>query len=932
MKDGKVKKRRQASGRNMLWLCHVVLTTYPGQHLAFEEDAMWTVRITQAATTAAACGAGCTETRDAVLKSLHLLPECIEELQRPVDPAPAMQPEADPDVVLARSFRTVPEGTDLDATWATAETVVGTFGLALKTAVERFRAMTVERQRNVLGLFDTPVYKFVRGSLQPDPEEQWPAEELFRAGSDTEAEDEVGNAEAVREEPLQVQEAGWEVLESGSDTDSVPPVTSDSDEATEASDVDEENEQARQNPDVRVEPEVGDGRDVPVAVSVSVLPEGNCQLARELDRSLLCYDFGKRRHKPEHRKAMVAGSWPPEISVLLGKEDGHMYYSDVSILASPTASWLLRTVENLEQAYSRLQLLVTPTRFKEWNDEFMIYVLPEEETCNQEGIDYRDGQTEMGLAVAAYYGLLQPGRQGDRYTLATAMQFRGLLFCYDTHETALAKGMLVVNPALDHNKMVLAESCIKARAPGNTLAVVLRSVFFALRTRFVLPELTPSVMAVLQYRIANLPTEEERVKQTAALEEAIAEARAHTEDKLPEKAWGWTPRDNPAGTPILQQPEDEFWDAARTPMRDISISAGDLGEEEEETQMAVLQQERVEAIGLLPDSSGGVKAISDPQNGLAEGHCHIVFNGRIYTGEDMAGGDLDGDEDFWAMWPKLIALLKATKDATESVPVKELEREVMAGLPQPSTAFDTVDRDARRAKLVTYSCGMSTMPIRGIAAILSERLTVRAVDGGGDEELIRDAVRANCLAHNAAMNAPKKLAILDVLKACRRMAKQKHINKEAARSSERMAGKLRLEVPSLEACRKRPHPDQRRPSKLDRDKVMKHFAQRLETSTADVPRCQIWLPRDRIVLGREAGRALRAILAGKKWQPHEGRAKPRKPLREIAELLRHKMEQRLDKKVDRWGEVAADEFARALNRRSSNRRMKWSSLVHTGLP
>ena len=85
----------------------------------------------------------------------------------------------------------------------------------------------------------------------------------------------------------------------------------------------------------------------------------------------------------------------------------------------------------------------------------------------------------------------------------------------------------------------------------------------------------------------------------------------------------------------------------------------------------------------------------------------------------MAGGDLDGDEDFWAMWPKLIALLKATKepcvqttplmssfryrvisplqDATESVPVKELEREVMAGLPQPSTAFDTVDRDARRS-------------------------------------------------------------------------------------------------------------------------------------------------------------------------------------------------------------------------------------------
>ena len=29
------------------------------------------------------------------------------------------------------------------------------------------------------------------------------------------------------------------------------------------------------------------------------------------------------------------------------------------------------------------------------------------------------------------------------------------------------------------------------------------------------------------------------------------------------------------------------------------------------------------------------------------------------------------------------------------------------------------------------------------------------------------------------------------------------------------------------------------------------------------------------------------------------------PLREIAELLRHKMEQRLDKKVERWGEASS---------------------------
>lgn len=37
-----------------------------------------------------------------IRKSLHFLPECIEELRRPLDPAPGMQPEPDPDVALAR--------------------------------------------------------------------------------------------------------------------------------------------------------------------------------------------------------------------------------------------------------------------------------------------------------------------------------------------------------------------------------------------------------------------------------------------------------------------------------------------------------------------------------------------------------------------------------------------------------------------------------------------------------------------------------------------------------------------------------------------------------------------------------------------------------------------------------------------------------------
>ena len=62
--------------------------------------------------------------------------------------------------------------------------------------------------------------------------------------------------------------------------------------------------------------------------------------------------------------------------------------------------------------------------------------------------------------------------------------------------------------------------------------------------------------------------------------EAGIDLAAHSRGRLPPNANSIALprcRHNPVGTPILQQPEDEFWDTARTPMRDISISAGDLG-------------------------------------------------------------------------------------------------------------------------------------------------------------------------------------------------------------------------------------------------------------------------------------------------------------------------------------------------------------------
>ena len=102
-----------------------------------------------------------------------------------------------------------------------------------------------------------------------------------------------------------------------------------------------------------------------------------------------------------------------------------------------------------------------------------------------------------------------------------------------------------------------------------------------------------------------------------------------------------------------------------------------------------------------------------------------------------------------------------------AVPVQELEKEVLDGLEQPKTPFRAEDSAARSSgaefecvfkecvheicvvsalgiegvELMDYTCRLSTMPIRGIAAILSERCVSRAVGEGACQCLL---TRAKC--------------------------------------------------------------------------------------------------------------------------------------------------------------------------------------------
>ena len=55
------------------------------------------------------------------------------------------------------------------------------------------------------------------------------------------------------------------------------------------------------------------------------------------------------------------GASAPRLHFLLGKEDGHVYYAANPLQSSPTAVWILNAADTMQEACSRLPILVTPT-------------------------------------------------------------------------------------------------------------------------------------------------------------------------------------------------------------------------------------------------------------------------------------------------------------------------------------------------------------------------------------------------------------------------------------------------------------------------------------------------------------------------------------------------------------------------------------------
>ena len=190
----------------------------------------------------------------------------------------------------------------------------------------------------------------------------------------------------------------------------------------------------------------------------------SCRAGRELDATVLCVNWGARKSKPLFIRPLHFQGFPapstaqplPSQFFLIGKEDGHTYYSSSHISSSPSAQAIFTASATFQQAYSRLPLLLSPSRSVPLPTNFKATVTPDifhNKTCAT------DGQSEVSPQVGWEIGLLPATVTPERPGLYSPWQFRAFLLTI-VHEGTLSKGMLLVDPMLEKG-MALRESCVK---------------------------------------------------------------------------------------------------------------------------------------------------------------------------------------------------------------------------------------------------------------------------------------------------------------------------------------------------------------------------------------------------------------------------------------------------------------------------------------
>ena len=198
------------------------------------------------------------------------------------------------------------------------------------------------------------------------------------------------------------------------------------------------------------------------AEMLAVIPEllDDSDMARSLGVPIFSANFGPTRRKPRLLRPLVITGVPaiarPVLQALSGKESGQMYYASKPLSASSSAMRVLQAAPDLQTAYSRLPLLLSPSKPRSLSR--VTVKLVEDDFYQADATT--DGASDIGWEDAQRLGLLSCGPpQRGTYVLYSPEQFRGMFRLGVDHDV-LGKGMLMV----DHTRpshFHLRRSCKK---------------------------------------------------------------------------------------------------------------------------------------------------------------------------------------------------------------------------------------------------------------------------------------------------------------------------------------------------------------------------------------------------------------------------------------------------------------------------------------
>eukprot|EP00438_Fugacium_kawagutii_P002158 Skav219899 [mRNA] locus=scaffold841:210630:212576:+ [translate_table: standard] len=385
----------------------------------------------------------------------------------------------------------------------------------------------------------------------------------------------------------------------------------------------------------------------------------SCHTSQELSCPIYCCGFGQQLVKPAVlRRWGVLHTTCDSIQILAGRENGNMYYAARPLEDSPSAKWLLQNAGSLEKAYCRLHLLLSTL---ERGTMAIFPAKSEPEVKNDALVDPRDGMAEFAkahrLISAADFlrGVYKP------------WQFRGIVKLFNEEGiTALVKGMLVINPKLTGEILILPDSCIRVRGPHMKGAQVYGLDLTTSTRPMAAPRLTPFLLAMLRARVHLVPDKREKKALELRVSRFVYQCKEYIWNKFQCRSFGFDEEVcAEAKSQVLyvsgeKEPKDK-WPEKRADVHSVQLKIGTgkerptplstLEVEEEEHNPHFLSHRTRDSLARgsvalwgnyknqrrkprlhIPHTGATVTALSDYTGTLEDRTCIVVTGGKVITG------------------------------------------------------------------------------------------------------------------------------------------------------------------------------------------------------------------------------------------------------------------------------------------------------------